>query len=154
MPFIMLQVERFMFRPGLTDRARYYAVTFLNQLALSHRPQEGGSALAQKLIDIYFSLFKLLLEGKLGNAAVWRKQEHQQQQQQQRRGKGGKGFKKGDHLKNKDEDESDIDDGEFLQQVCLMSNNSNVMTMLLVLYSRCCQRGRAVFLGTPACRQS
>jgi ribosome biogenesis protein MAK21 len=83
----LLQVERFVFRPGLAERGRYYAVTFLNQLALSHRPQEGGSALAQKLIDIYFSLFRLLLEGKLGNAAA-RQQQKEEAAAAARKGKG------------------------------------------------------------------
>ncbi len=31
------QVERFLFRPGLQDRARYYAVVFLNQIPLTHK---------------------------------------------------------------------------------------------------------------------
>lgn len=29
----------------------------------------GGTALAQKLVDIYFTLFKLILEGKLGHGS-------------------------------------------------------------------------------------
>jgi ribosome biogenesis protein MAK21 len=91
-------VERFVFRPGLAERGRYYAVTFLNQLALSHRPQEGGSALAQKLIDIYFSLFRLLLEGRLGNAAVRQQQQDEAAAAQKGKGRwrdGGKGGKGG-----------------------------------------------------------
>jgi hypothetical protein len=36
-PSLPPQVERFIFRPGLQDRARYYAVIFLNQLPLSHK---------------------------------------------------------------------------------------------------------------------
>lgn len=36
---LLLQVERFVFRPGLSDRGRYYAVTFLNQIPMSNRPQ-------------------------------------------------------------------------------------------------------------------
>ncbi len=47
-----------MFRPGLSDRARYYCVVSLNQLALSHKDKFGGPALARKLIDLYFTLFK------------------------------------------------------------------------------------------------
>lgn len=81
-----------MFRPGLSDRGRYYAVTFLNQIPMSNRPQEGGSALAQKLIDVYFSLFKLLLEGRLGTAAA-----RQEQQQQQKGGGKGKGKHRHQH---------------------------------------------------------
>jgi hypothetical protein len=34
-------VERFLFRPGLAERARYYAVVFLNQMPLSHAPSQG-----------------------------------------------------------------------------------------------------------------
>jgi ribosome biogenesis protein MAK21 len=88
------------FRPGLAERGRYYAVTFLNQLALSHRPEEGGSALAQKLIDIYFSLFRLLLEGRLGNAAV--RQQQQDEAAAARKGKGRwRDSAKGHHGKGK-----------------------------------------------------
>jgi ribosome biogenesis protein MAK21 len=47
-----------MFRPGLSDRARYYCVVALNQLALSHRDKYGGPDLARKLIDLYFTLFR------------------------------------------------------------------------------------------------
>lgn len=47
-----------MFRPGLTDKARYYAVVFLNQLPLSHREAEGGPGLAKRLVDLYFTLFR------------------------------------------------------------------------------------------------
>jgi ribosome biogenesis protein MAK21 len=116
-------VERFLFRPGLSDRGRYYAVTFLNQIPMSNRPQEGGSALALKLVDVYFSLFKLLLEGRLGTAAArqqqqeaaaaaaaaggkhrhskkkggGKQQQHKQKHQQQRRkGGGGSGDGSGD----------------------------------------------------------
>lgn len=35
--YLAPQVERFLFRPGLQARARYYAILFLNQLALSHK---------------------------------------------------------------------------------------------------------------------
>jgi ribosome biogenesis protein MAK21 len=85
----VLQVERFLFRPGLSDRGRYYAVTFMNQIPMSNRPQEGGSVLALKLVDIYFSLFKLLLEGRVGTAAT------RQQQQQEAGAKHGKSSGKG-----------------------------------------------------------
>ena len=36
------EVERFLFRPGLQERARYYGVVFLNQLPLSHAPAQGA----------------------------------------------------------------------------------------------------------------
>jgi ribosome biogenesis protein MAK21 len=101
------EVERFVFRPGLADRARYYAVVYLNQLVLSRRdlapggPVGGGviggaggqgkgahgnangsgssvkpaaappaqQSLARRLVDLYFTLFKLTLDGKVGTAA-------------------------------------------------------------------------------------
>lgn len=38
---VATEVERFVFRPGLKDRAQYYAVIFLNQMVLSHKDSEG-----------------------------------------------------------------------------------------------------------------
>lgn len=52
-------------RPNQKARARYYAVVTLNQMVLTHHPQHGGPV-AAKLIDIYFTLFQLVLDGKLG----------------------------------------------------------------------------------------
>eukprot|EP00892_Ulva_mutabilis_P000964 jgi/Ulvmu1/10869/UM007_0043.1 len=65
---VVREVETFLFRPNQKARARYYAVVTLNQMVLSHHPQHG-SPLAAKLIGIYFSLFQLVLDGKLGFAA-------------------------------------------------------------------------------------
>ncbi|KNC97841.1 RNA-binding ribosome biosynthesis protein MAK21 [Spizellomyces punctatus DAOM BR117] len=52
---VIKEVERLLFRPNVTDRARYYAVTFLNQIVLSHR--EADVAAANRLVDVYFSVF-------------------------------------------------------------------------------------------------
>lgn len=52
-------------RPNQKARARYYAIVTLNQMVLSHDPQHG-SPLAVKLINIYFTLFQQVLDGKLG----------------------------------------------------------------------------------------
>jgi hypothetical protein len=68
------QIERFVFRPGLSERAHYYAAITLNQLVLSARPSEGGGALAKALVEIYFRLFSLILEGKMGQAATLKRQ--------------------------------------------------------------------------------
>ena len=38
------EVERFLFRPGLQERARYYGVIFLNQMPLSHAASQGDLA--------------------------------------------------------------------------------------------------------------
>jgi hypothetical protein len=37
------EVERFMFRPGLAERALYYAIVFLNQMILTRRADQGMS---------------------------------------------------------------------------------------------------------------
>ena len=45
------EVERFAFRPGLAERARYYAIVFLNQLPLSHHPAGGATPHPSFCID-------------------------------------------------------------------------------------------------------
>lgn len=47
----------------------YYAVITLNQMVLSHHTKHG-TPVATKLIDIYFTLFHLVLNRKIGNAAL------------------------------------------------------------------------------------
>jgi ribosome biogenesis protein MAK21 len=54
------EVEGFLFRPGVTPRARYTAIVFLNQLTLSHRPAD--KAVAARLIAAYFAVFKQLIK--------------------------------------------------------------------------------------------
>ena len=39
---VVAEVQRFMFRQGLQERARYYGVVFLNQMVLSHHASQGG----------------------------------------------------------------------------------------------------------------
>lgn len=48
----------FIFKPGQTMHARYYAAVTLNQTALSSHEEP----VAVKLLDIYFALFKILLK--------------------------------------------------------------------------------------------
>lgn len=38
---VVAEVQRFMFRQGLQERARYYGVVFLNQMILSHHASHG-----------------------------------------------------------------------------------------------------------------
>ncbi|MCO5553080.1 hypothetical protein L7F22_006601 [Adiantum nelumboides] len=59
---VVQEVDIFLFRPRLGLRARYQAVIFLSQIVLSNRGD--GPKLAQRLIDIYFSLFKVLTTGE------------------------------------------------------------------------------------------
>ena len=45
-PIVVRETEAFIFRPGLQERARYYAIVFLNQLILSRNPAHGKQALS------------------------------------------------------------------------------------------------------------
>lgn len=40
---VVAEVQRFMFRQGLQERARYYGVVFLNQMVLSHHASQGAA---------------------------------------------------------------------------------------------------------------
>jgi ribosome biogenesis protein MAK21 len=78
-PTIISGVEEFLFRPGQSMHAKYYAVITLNQTVL--RSKEENVAI--QLLEIYFSLFVILL--KPNNDPV--KQNSKQHR------KGGKGKK-------------------------------------------------------------
>jgi ribosome biogenesis protein MAK21 len=54
------EVEVFLRRPNLSSRAQYYAILFLNQIILTRQNIE----LSQKLIQIYFQMFKVLIGQK------------------------------------------------------------------------------------------
>jgi hypothetical protein len=45
-PIVVREVEAFIFRPGLQERARYYAVVFLNQLVLSRHAAHGAATVS------------------------------------------------------------------------------------------------------------
>jgi ribosome biogenesis protein MAK21 len=86
---VVREVERFVFRPGLGPRARYYAVVFLNQIVLTNKE---ASRLPGRLIDLYFTLFKLIIQGQIGTVAAQRdslqaKAQLQAQAHAARRGK-------------------------------------------------------------------
>ena len=57
---VIKQVEKLIFRPNVSERARYYAITFLNQIVLSHKSQDVECA--NHLIDIYFKIFEILIQ--------------------------------------------------------------------------------------------
>ncbi|GAB4813011.1 hypothetical protein N2152v2_000057 [Parachlorella kessleri] len=94
---VVREIERFVFRPGLADRARYYCVVYLNQMVLGHRDSTGGAVLARRLVDLYFTLFKMTLDGKIGTAASLAKQKEEKAAERGKKGKkdGKKGGKKG-----------------------------------------------------------
>ncbi|NWU90272.1 CEBPZ protein, partial [Upupa epops] len=51
---VCAEVERLLYRPNVSAKTQYYAVCFLNQVVLCHEE----SALASKLIALYFSFFR------------------------------------------------------------------------------------------------
>lgn len=57
-PNIITAIEEFVFRPGQTLHAKYYAAITLNQTILSSKEEK----VAVQLLDIYFSLFVTLLK--------------------------------------------------------------------------------------------
>uniref|UniRef100_A0A3Q2ZDU1 CCAAT/enhancer-binding protein zeta n=1 Tax=Kryptolebias marmoratus TaxID=37003 RepID=A0A3Q2ZDU1_KRYMA len=52
------EVERLVFRPNISAKARYYSVCFLNQVVLSHDESE----LAARLLALYFSFFRTCIK--------------------------------------------------------------------------------------------
>ncbi|NXJ83467.1 CEBPZ protein, partial [Trogon melanurus] len=54
------EVERLLYRSNINVKTQYYAICFLNQIVLSHEE----SALASKLITIYFSFFRNCIKKK------------------------------------------------------------------------------------------
>lgn len=57
-PTIVKSVEEFLFRPGQSPHARYYAIITLNQTILSTKEEK----VAIQLLDIYFAVFLQLLK--------------------------------------------------------------------------------------------
>ncbi|NXG90551.1 CEBPZ protein, partial [Stercorarius parasiticus] len=54
------EVERLLYRTNINVKTQYYAICFLNQIVLSHEE----SALANKLITLYFSFFRNCIKKK------------------------------------------------------------------------------------------
>ena len=54
---VVKEVERLLFRPHIKHRAQYYGLIFLNEMLFN----EGDYLLAQALIGIYFTLFKVTI---------------------------------------------------------------------------------------------
>ncbi|KAL1783047.1 CCAAT/enhancer-binding protein zeta [Sigmodon hispidus] len=54
------EIERLLFRSNISSKAQYYAICFLNQIALSHEESE----LANKLITLYFCFFRTCIKKK------------------------------------------------------------------------------------------
>ncbi|KAI9104557.1 CBF/Mak21 family-domain-containing protein [Phlyctochytrium arcticum] len=87
---VIKEVERLLFRVNISDRARYYAITFLNQIVLSHKGSDVAAA--NKLIEVYFAVFDGLGKRK---EDVNAKEELKKEKNRWRDGKKGKGGGKG-----------------------------------------------------------
>jgi ribosome biogenesis protein MAK21 len=57
---VIQEVERLLLRPNVANRARYYAITFLNQIVLSKSKQDVDAA--NTLIHLYFTLFTSMVK--------------------------------------------------------------------------------------------
>lgn len=57
---VISEVERLLLRPNIGDRARYYAITFLNQIVLTKAKADVDAA--NKLIGLYFTIFTALVK--------------------------------------------------------------------------------------------
>lgn len=56
---VIKEVERLLFRANVAEKAKYYAIIFLNQIVLSNRPDD--KAAANYMIQLYFSVFEGLV---------------------------------------------------------------------------------------------
>ncbi|KAJ3163027.1 hypothetical protein HDU86_002196 [Geranomyces michiganensis] len=92
---VIKEVERLLFRPNISDRARYYAVTFLNQIVFSQKEQDAAAA--NRLIEVYFAVFDGLGKRK----AEAESKEVVVKKDRWRDKKGAKGGKKGGSAKSK-----------------------------------------------------
>ncbi|KAL5708356.1 hypothetical protein ACHQM5_019158 [Ranunculus cassubicifolius] len=59
------EVDSFLFRQHMGLRSKYHAVNFLSQIRLTHKGD--GPKIAKHLVDVYFALFKVLIEAGESN---------------------------------------------------------------------------------------
>ncbi|KAH6602664.1 hypothetical protein BASA61_000891 [Batrachochytrium salamandrivorans] len=95
---IIKEIERLLFRSNIAERAQYYAVTFLNQIVLTHG--EADTKAANLLIDVYFKLFESLVHKirlkedtaavKPGNGKPVKKSKNSRYRKQDKHSKHGK----------------------------------------------------------------
>ncbi|KAJ6233137.1 ccaat-binding factor-related [Anaeramoeba flamelloides] len=59
-PFIIQEVESIIFKPNISEKAQFFSLVYLNHIHL----KEGDEGIATKLLNIYFSLFRKLINEK------------------------------------------------------------------------------------------
>ncbi|KAF7724874.1 hypothetical protein EC973_000587 [Apophysomyces ossiformis] len=89
--YVVREIEQLMLRPNATERAQYYAVITLNQTILTAK----DSAVANKLIELYFVFFKRLLkitedEEKAEKAAEKKEEEQEEKSKKKKNNKNKK----------------------------------------------------------------
>jgi len=57
---VVKEVERLLYRPNISPKAQYYGICFLSQLMMEKNP--SGCKLAGKLVNIYFSFFRITIK--------------------------------------------------------------------------------------------
>ncbi|KAJ3256389.1 hypothetical protein HK103_005518 [Boothiomyces macroporosus] len=57
---VIKEVERLLFRPNVADRAKYYAITFLNQIILTKSKSDVEAA--NHLVHLYFTIFESIVK--------------------------------------------------------------------------------------------
>lgn len=55
---VLTEIEKLLFRANISTRAQYYGLCFLSQFYLNHEE----SAVARKLIEVYFAFFKACIK--------------------------------------------------------------------------------------------
>lgn len=98
---LVSEVERYMYRPSMTDSARYYLLIFLTQVSL----RKDDFSLAKTLVQIYFGFLQKVLERKSADVDEEEKEKEQQKKKRKKlkKKKGQEKDKSGKvlHLKNK-----------------------------------------------------
>jgi ribosome biogenesis protein MAK21 len=56
---VIKEVSRLLFRQHVTEKARYYAITFMNQIVLSNKDYDKLAA--AEMVNIYFTVFEELV---------------------------------------------------------------------------------------------
>ena len=110
---VVTEVENFLFRSGISPRAQYYALIFLNQMILTH----AESRVALHLVDIYMKLFVVKSQSAPHNQSAKKENSESSSKKGKEKSNSGKKNKGNDqHVpKSKDEDsQSDLIDTRLL----------------------------------------
>lgn len=57
---VILEVDRFLSRPNLSEKSKYYAMLFLNHVVFNN--SQNGKHIAKNVVRVYFRFFDSLIE--------------------------------------------------------------------------------------------